>query len=70
MLAMILERLVRVNDNKVDVEELLEKAEIRFLELVGYEASHSLERLRHIMTIAELDCLSLAQIARCFAIRR
>ena len=41
LLAMLVDRIVAVADNKLDIEELLEKAEIRFLEIVGYEAGHS-----------------------------
>lgn len=47
---MLTERIVAVTNKKIDTEELLEKVEIRFLELVGYEASHSDERLAHLMT--------------------
>ena len=45
LLAMLVDRIVAVSVNKLDIEELLEKAEIRFLEIVGYDASHSQERL-------------------------
>lgn len=72
---MLVERIVAVTRNKVDTEELLEKAEIRFLELVGYESSHSDERLTHLMT-ALADggrsggdtTKSLAQIARAYVL--
>ena len=60
LLGMLLERLVKVTDGKMDIEELLEKAEIRFLEIVGYEASFSEERLRHLIANAELDTLTMA----------
>ena len=60
LLGMLLERLVKVTDGKMDIEELLEKAEIRFLEIVGYEASFSEERLWHLIANAELDTLTMA----------
>ena len=49
LLSMLVQRIAAVQKDKIDAEELLEKAEIRFLELVGYEASHSDERLTHLM---------------------
>ena len=49
LLAMLVDRIVSVPDEILDSEELLEKAEIRFLELVTYEAGHSEERLSLLM---------------------
>ena len=54
---MLVDRVVEVSDDKIDAEELLEKAEIRFLELVGYEAGHSDERLTHLMTALSSNIL-------------
>ena len=68
LLGMLLERLVKVTEDKIDIEELLEKAEIRFLEIVGYEASYSEERLKHVIANAELDAPTVALIAQCFAL--
>ena len=72
LLAMLVDRIVAVADNKIDVEELLEKAEIRFVEIVGYEASHSQQRLQHIMTSMLEDpehlTFTLSQIVRAFAL--
>ena len=68
MLAMLLGRIMKVTDKKMDAEELLEKAEIRFLEMLAYEAGHSEERLRHILANADLDLETAAEIARCFSL--
>ena len=68
LLGMLLERLVKVTEDKIDIEELLEKAEIRFLEIVGYEASYSEERLKHVIANSELDAPTVALIAQCFAL--
>ena len=59
-----------MTDEKIDVEELLEKAEICFLDQIGYDASHSQERLEHLIAENQsLDILSMSQIARAYALR-
>jgi len=70
---MLLERVAVVTGNKIDSEELLEKAEIRFLELVGYEAGHSDERIAHLMSAlaqnGQADTTkSMAQVARAYTL--
>ena len=47
---MLMVRVVAVTDEKIDRQELLEKAEIRFLELVGHETGQSNERIVLLMS--------------------
>ena len=72
LLAILLDRLVRISRDDVcniDIDELMERAEICFLELIGYEASHSPERLQHLISNdSSIDVLSMCQIARAFAL--
>ena len=70
LLAMLLDRIVQVTDDKIDVEELLEKAEICFLDQIGYDSTHSQERLEHLIAENQsLDIQSMSQIARAYALR-
>ena len=71
LLAMLLERSLQVAGQKIDIDELLEKAEICFLKLVGFDASHSDERLWHILAQQDqsLDLVSMSEIARAFSLR-
>ena len=68
---MLLERALQVAGQKIDIDELLEKAEICFLKLVGFDASHSDERLWHIIAQQDqsLDLVSMGEIARAFSLR-
>ena len=69
LLGLLLDRLVKISDKRMDIEELLEKAEICFLELIGYEASHSTERLQHLMANdPSIDIQSMSQIAKAFSL--
>lgn len=72
LLAILLDRLVRISRDdacNLDIDELMERAEICFLELIGYEASHSPERLQHLISNdSSIDVLSMSQIARAFTL--
>lgn len=71
LLAMLLERVSQITNRKLDVDELLEKAEICFLKLVDYDGSQSDERLWSNLVALDndsLDLTAMAEIARVYSL--
>ena len=69
MIALLLRRLHESRD-KMDVDELFEKAEMRLLQIFQYDAAHSDERMYRNMTFQQLDCEDMADIAELFMLAK
>ena len=69
LISLLLKRLHKSRGN-LDVDELFEKAEVRLLQLFGYDAAYSEERMIRNMTNCEVDCESMADIAEMFMLAK
>ena len=69
MIALLLRRLHEARD-KMDVEELFDKAEMRLLQLFQYDASQSDERMYRNMQVQQLQCEDMAEIAEIFMLSK